>query len=258
MTNLGKRISLYIILKLGRGSMLGLGYAIFFSGFSLFGMCFLQRLKKSLCLELILSPFVPSNTARGGGILLPIVSSLSRMVGSEPGSNSVRTGGEYLHLCGIHSNMLMSSMFLTAMAGNPLVQSEAQKILNIEFSPIVWLKGSIVPGLLCAFALPYLLQKLSPSKVNLKELRTDIKNELDILGPMSFNEMKLSVTIISMLVLWVTSEKTKISTELVALAGVFFLLYTDTLKWKNVLENKGAWGTLTLSTFKETCLFLSF
>ena len=50
-TGLGKRISLLCIFYLGK-TMSGLGYAL-------------------CCAELILGPVVPSNTARGGGILAP-------------------------------------------------------------------------------------------------------------------------------------------------------------------------------------------
>ena len=63
-TGLGKRIALICIQELGK-SVTGLGYAI-------------------CTTELILGPLVPSNTARGGGIIAPIVDSISRSLGSEP------------------------------------------------------------------------------------------------------------------------------------------------------------------------------
>ena len=63
-TGLGKRIALICIKLLGK-TVTGLGYAICAS-------------------ELILGPLVPSNTARGGGVIAPIVDSISRSLGSEP------------------------------------------------------------------------------------------------------------------------------------------------------------------------------
>ena len=66
-TGLGKRIALICIQELGK-SVTGLGYAI-------------------CTTELILGPLVPSNTARGGGIIAPIVDSISRSLGSEPKKN---------------------------------------------------------------------------------------------------------------------------------------------------------------------------
>ena len=42
--------------------------------------------------ELLLGPVVPSNTARGGGIMAPIVGSLARALGSEPDKEPRRAG----------------------------------------------------------------------------------------------------------------------------------------------------------------------
>ena len=78
-TGLGKRISLLCIFYLGK-TMSGLGYAL-------------------CCAELILGPVVPSNTARGGGILAPIVDSISRELGSTP-LDKPEKAGAYLHLIG--------------------------------------------------------------------------------------------------------------------------------------------------------------
>ena len=51
-TGLGKRLSLILVKKMG-SKTLGLGYAISFA-------------------DMILAPFIPSNTARSGGIIFPI------------------------------------------------------------------------------------------------------------------------------------------------------------------------------------------
>ena len=91
-TGLGRRISLLCIHALGR-SIIGLGYAL-------------------CAAELILGPVVPSNTARGGGILAPIVDSMSRALGSTPNNNPERSG-QYLHLVGAHANLITAAMFLT-------------------------------------------------------------------------------------------------------------------------------------------------
>ncbi|KAG1241439.1 hypothetical protein G6F68_016724 [Rhizopus microsporus] len=69
--------------------------------------------------ELILAPFVPSNTARGGGIVLPVVRSIATSLGSTPTSHP-QIGG-YLMLVGAHANLLSASMYLTGMASNPIL-----------------------------------------------------------------------------------------------------------------------------------------
>lgn len=64
-TGFGRRIAFLIIKYIGRSS-LTLGYSIALS-------------------ELIVSPAMPSATARGGGVFYPIVQSLANAFGSQPG-----------------------------------------------------------------------------------------------------------------------------------------------------------------------------
>ena len=123
-TGLGKRIALICIQELGK-SVTGLGYAI-------------------CTTELILGPLVPSNTARGGGIIAPIVDSISRSLGSEPKKNP-RVAGEYLHLVGAHANLITAAMFLTGMAANPIISRAALDVYGIEFDWSTWALGSIIP-----------------------------------------------------------------------------------------------------------------
>ncbi len=81
-TGFGRRIALLLVEKLGR-SMLGLGYAVAGA-------------------ELVLAPVVPSNTARGGGILAPTVRSLATALGSTPDRDPDRAGS-YLATVGAHA-----------------------------------------------------------------------------------------------------------------------------------------------------------
>ena len=69
----GMRVAYTLIRRFGRSS-LTLGYSIAAS-------------------ELILAPFIPSDTARGGGIICPVVHSVARALGSEPKSSNDRIGG---------------------------------------------------------------------------------------------------------------------------------------------------------------------
>ena len=61
-TGLGRRLGLMFVRTLGRSS-LGLGYAITFA-------------------DLVLAPFTPSNTARSGGTIYPIIRNLPGLYGS--------------------------------------------------------------------------------------------------------------------------------------------------------------------------------
>ena len=72
-TGLGARIAYLFIALLGKSS-LGLAY-----GF--------------VATDLVLAPAIPSNTARGGGIVFPIVRSTAGTYGSEPDHTSGKIGG---------------------------------------------------------------------------------------------------------------------------------------------------------------------
>lgn len=63
--------------------------------------------------EILLAPFVPSNTARGGGIVLPVVNSIATTLGSSPTHDPKL--GAFLMLVGSHSNLISASMYLTGM-----------------------------------------------------------------------------------------------------------------------------------------------
>ena len=141
VTRLGRRLSLHLFRFLG-SSLLGLGYAVMMS-------------------EIVLGPFVPSNTARGGGIILPIVSSMAVTLGSTPELNARERGGEFLMLCGAHANLIAASLYPTGMAANPIVPAEAFKVYGIDFDYFTWVKGSVVPGLMVAAIVPFFLYHAS-------------------------------------------------------------------------------------------------
>src|SRR5438309_1805664 len=70
--------------------------------------------------DLVLAPFIPSDTARGGGVVFPITRSVASAFGSEPGPTSRRIGA-FLVLVSFHTTYTASAMFLTGMAANPLI-----------------------------------------------------------------------------------------------------------------------------------------
>ncbi len=224
-TGLGKRIALKLVGWLGK-TTLGLGYAICGA-------------------ELILGPVVPSNTARGGGILAPIVNSISIALGSTP-TNNPKKAGEFLTLVGSHANLITAAMFLTGMAANPLVADAVQKIYGIEFGWGTWALGAIVPGLIALFLLPLLIFKLSkPTLTNAKDAQDEAKKQLEDLGAkFSLKEGIMLVVLILLLVLWSTKFLHGMSTTLVAWVGVCAMLVTNTQNWDDIIKNKKAWDTL--------------
>lgn len=222
-TGFGRRLALVLVKVLGR-STLGLGY--------------------SLCAsELLLGPAVPSNTARGGGLLAPMMDSLSRTLGSTPDGKPERAG-LFLTLVAAHANLITSSMFLTGMAANPLVSKAAKDVLNIDFDWSTWALGAIVPGLIGLLLLPLLIYKLSPPTLtDARPAQQKAKEELDQMGPMKWREWVMVGTLILLLAFWSTKFLHGIGTTLVAWVGVSVLLVTRTVSWKEVLRNSKAWDT---------------
>lgn len=135
---------------------------------------------------------MPSNTARGGGIVLPIVRSIAASLGSTPLNDP--KPGSYLMLIGAHANLLSASMYLTGMAPNPIVLSKATKLFpDLKFDFTTWLIGSSVPALTCAILLPFLLYWLcglygKKDRIG-KEVIEHAKKELSDMGSMSMKEL---------------------------------------------------------------------
>lgn len=100
-TGLGARIGYWFISLFGKKT-LGIGYSLALS-------------------ELLLAPVTPSNTARGGGIIHPVMKAIANSYESDPEKGTQGRIGKYLALVNYHSNPITSAMFITATAPNPLV-----------------------------------------------------------------------------------------------------------------------------------------
>lgn len=224
-TGLGHRIALNCVSKFGK-TTLGLGYA-------------------TAAAEFILGPAIPSNTARGGGVMAPIVNSLSRTLGSTPESHPKRAG-EYLMLNGSHLNLVTAAMFLTGMAANGLVVEMASKAgEGIEFGWMTWLKGSIVPGLASLLLLPWFLFKLlKPELHDTQAAQKEANQQLSKRGNWSIGEKIMLSVFVLMLVLWATGKVHGMHTGVVALIGVMILVLTGTEKWEDITGNKEAWDAM--------------
>ncbi len=223
-TGLGRRISLLLIRKLGR-STVGIAWGI-------------------ACAELVLGPFVPSNTARGGGVLAPIVDALCRTLEGEEKSKH-RGVSQFLILCGAHSNLITAAMFLTGMAGNAILYGVAKEA-GVNFNWGVWALGSVVPGLVALFLLPVLLARVvRPEAIDIAAACREAERKIQELGSMTGKEKILVGVLLLMLGLWAThGHFHHIYTTTVALTGVALLLVTKVERWRDMAHNYGAWDAL--------------
>jgi DASS family divalent anion:Na+ symporter len=107
-TGLGTRIGYYFISLLGKKTI-GVAYGLVLS-------------------ELVIALVTPSNTARGGAIIHPIVRSIADVFGSSPELGTSKKIGRYLALVNDNTNPITSAMFITATA--PIIFGSGYTTLN--------------------------------------------------------------------------------------------------------------------------------
>jgi len=81
--------------------------------------------------NLLLAPFTPSNTARSGGAIFPIIKNIPTFYQSLPNDPSSRRIGGYLMWTAIASTCITNSMFLTAFAPNLLAVELVRKTVQV-------------------------------------------------------------------------------------------------------------------------------
>lgn len=224
-SGLGSRIAYLIIKAIGKSS-LTLGYAITLSDF-------------------VISPATPSSTARAGGIIYPIIRSLSSALHSEPDDGTARKFGAYIMQIEYQANAITCAMFMTAMAGNPMAVELAAKTIDVEITWSAWATAAIVPGLISLLLMPYLLYKLYPPEIHeMPHAKQMAVEALKKMGPMSWMEKVVLAVFVGSLALWATSSLTHMNATGVGMLAVTVLLLTNVLTWQDVLQEKGAWNTM--------------
>lgn len=232
-TGLGSRIGLMFIALLGKRT-LGVGYGL------------------AVC-ELVLAPFTPSNTARGGGIVHPVMRSIANAFDSDPAKGTEGRVGTYLALVNYHANPITSAMFLTATAPNPLVVDYVAKATGQQFhlTWTTWALCMLVPGLVCLLLMPLVIYLLSPPQLKATPNAVDYaRGELARMGPLAPREKVMMGTFGLLLVLWanvpamLVGPTWTLDPTVVAFLGLFVLIITGTIDWDDVLSEKSAWDTL--------------
>ena len=223
-TGLGRRIAYVIMSKIG-GNSLFLAYTMAIT-------------------DVIIAPATPSNTARGGGILFPIIRSLCSAFGSEPGETGKKIG-RFLIASSFHVNCVTSSMFVTAVAPNLLCTVLAKQSIGVEITWGSWAVACIVPGILAVILVPLLVYKIeTPEIKNTPEAKEIAKQELEAMGPMSTAEKIVALVFVAALGMWATSSITKLNATMIAMVCIGVMLIGHAVEWSDVITEKGAWDTL--------------
>jgi len=222
-TGLGKRIALLLVRAMGRKT-LTLGYAIAVA-------------------DLLLAPFTPSNTARSGGTIFPVIRNLPPLYGSNPNDPSARRIGSYLMWTAIASTCVTSSMFLTALAPNLLAIELARKAVDVEIGWMRWFLAFAPGGIVMLLAVPLLTYFLYPPEVKEgREVPAWAAEELRKMGGLSAREVILAVLVLVALALWIFGGDFMNATT-AALVVISLMLLTRVVTWADMLANKQAWNT---------------
>ncbi len=233
-TGLGRRIALVLVKWLG-GRTLGLGYAIELA-------------------DLVLSPGTPSNTARSGGTIYPVIRNIPALYGSEPNSTA-RKIGSYIMWTAIAATCVTSSMFITSLAPTATALAIVKTTTKVDVNWLQYAMGFLPVGIVLLILVPLLVYVIYPPEIkNSKEIPQWAAGELAKMGNISRGEIIMIVLVLLAIFLWITGSNTLISlpyfntnfinATTVVLVGVTLMIVTGVVTWEEILANRSAWNVL--------------
>jgi DASS family divalent anion:Na+ symporter len=237
-TGLGARIAYWFMGLLGRRT-LGLGYSM-------------------VATDLVLAPAIPSNTARAGAVVFPIVRSVARAYDSRPEDGTARRVGGFLIQCSFQGNLITSAMFMTAMAANPLaVQMAGDQGIEITWGR--WAMAAAVPGVASLLVVPAVLYAVFPPQIKKTPGAAEMaRAKVREMGRMKGTEWIMLGTFILLLFMWIFGKQLGIHSTVAAMVGLSVLLAARVLTWQDLLDEKGAWDTfIWLSTLVMMATYLN-
>ena len=141
------------------------------------------------------------------------------------------------------ANVICSAMFLTAMAGNPLILQLAGQ-LNVKLTWFLWALGAILPGLINLLIMPLFLFKLiKPNISDCENLKKLAENHLHALGKVSKHEYLVMGVFCFLIILWILGDYLGITPATTAIIGFLILVLTRVITWEDALDEKNAWNT---------------
>ena len=232
-TGLGSRIGYGFIAAFGKRT-LGIGYALALA-------------------ELTIAPVTPSNTARGGAIMHPIMRGIAASFDSDPDKGTQDRIGKYLALVNYHANPITSAMFITATAPNPLVVKLIADATGsqIQLSWASWAMAMLLPGLVALAIMPWVIYLLHPPQIkSTPDAAKLARRKLAEQGPVNRGEKIMLGVFVLLLLLWagvpamLLGPAWAVDPTTTAFIGLGLLLLTGVLDWEDVLKEKSAWDTI--------------
>ncbi|MBI5032457.1 MAG: DASS family sodium-coupled anion symporter [Chloroflexi bacterium] len=234
-TGLGRRVALLLVRTLG-GRTLGLGYAIALA-------------------DLVLSPGTPSNTARSGGTVFPVIRNIPALYGSEPNSPTARKIGSYIMWTALAATCVTSSMFITSLAPTAAALAIVKTTTKLDVNWLQYAMGFLPVGIVLFLLVPIITYFIYPPEVKTsKEIPTWAAQELDKMGKITTKEIIMIGLVVLAIFLWITGSNAMVSlpyfgsnfinATTVVLLGIALMLVTGIVTWDEILANKGAWNVL--------------
>ena len=223
-TGLGKRIALHLVRWMGRRT-LTLGYAVAIA-------------------DGLLAPFTPSNTARSGGTIYPVIRNLPGLYDSKPNDPSARRIGSYLMWVAIATTCVTSSMFLTGLAPNLLALELVDKTVKVSITWMQWFTVFAPTGIALLILVPIVTYWIYPPEVKAgEEVPKWAATELAKMGKLTHHEITLGALVLLALALWIFGGDW-INATTVALVVISLMLVLGVVGWDDIVKNSAAWNTL--------------
>lgn len=221
----------------------GLGKRIAYKMIGLFGSTSLRLGYVNAFLDLLISPAMPSVTARGAGIMLPIMNSIAVSLDSEPNNpESAKRIGSYLM---VNTYMVVKQtgfITFTAMATNALALGLLEPILHLQLDWMQWFLAMSIPGLVALFITPLFVYWLNKPSLRCIDNKAIAKKGLEEMGPMTYAEKGLLVIFVLAVISWIFSSFINLSATTIAIAIMPLLVICKVITWNDILEKKGAWN----------------
>ncbi len=222
-TGLGTRIAYIFIALLGRNSLL-VSYGL-------------------LMTDVILSPVMPSGNARCGGVIFPIVKSLSIAYCSDPRDGTERKIGAFLMTTAYQGTQITTTLFLTAMVANPLMAELAQQLAGVDLDWLTWALAALLPGCLSLLVMPLIVYWFYPPQLkSTPEAPKLAKKNLRAMGKLNQQEWSMIGIFLVLLLLWGWGKQLwGIESVTTGLMGIVLLLITRVLTWKDITQEHKTW-----------------
>jgi DASS family divalent anion:Na+ symporter len=216
-TTLGMRLA-YLFVKLFGKNITGLSYSI-------------------IATEFLTAPVIPSNTARGANIGLPLVTAIARYVSSNTDGVPEKSIGAYLAILYSYSNSVCSAIFITAMISNAIIV-EILATEGIHLNWLSWCGFMVLPGICILLILPFILRILFGQNISsLEGIRSQAAANYKAMGKLSQPEKCILCVFSVMLLMWIFSGPLGIPIIITVLMGIVAFVMLGLLSIKEAFSS---------------------